>query len=399
MVRTRLVSLAVPFAAVSLLAGCPAAAPQAPLLPVVEGASKAFPVGARPVGAAAAGGVIYLANAGDGTVALFDTQTEAVTKTLTLDGTKAVGVRAFPDRRHVLVTDGARNEAIVIDPIGNPRPSASATPLPMPGSSPAPSPSLDPHQVVQRVPLGGRPGRLAFAEDGMNVLVGLDDGQRVAHYIFGLNRWNAPDRRDLAYAVAEAEMDARGEYALVPDGASGRLMRLELASGKADALLAVKRAGAVALCPLEGRPPVAIVGDLEGDALHVVGMDGQDVVVPDAGRGPADVAVDPDSKRAFVAMTGSSEVAVVDYDARKLVARIALPGKPTLITMAPPLPHEVWVATEAGQLAVLEGQNARLKSAVAIGKGPHAMTFWGTKGYVANAADGTLSVVDRIKLR
>ena len=41
----------------------------------------------------------------------------------------------------------------------------------------------------------------------------------------------------------------------------------------------------------------------------------------------------------------------------------------------------------------------RVKATLPLGKGAHHMTFWGTRGYVTNGADGTVTAIDRTAFR
>jgi YVTN family beta-propeller protein len=111
--------------------------------------------------------------------------------------------------------------------------------------------------------------------------------------------------------------------------------------------------------------------------------------------------MDPDNGRVWLAMYDSDEVAVVDYRTMALIKRIPVAHHPVNVALAPPVEGEIWVAGEDGGLSVLTAKtnDITLKATLQVGKGDHRMTLWGTKGYVSNQADGTLSTIERINFR
>jgi hypothetical protein len=92
---------------------------------------------------------------------------------------------------------------------------------------------------------------------------------------------------------------------------------------------------------------------------------------------------------------------VVDYRAQALIAKLPVAHHPMTIALAPPVEGEIWVGGEDGNLTVLTAKtnDVTVKATLPIGKGDHRMTFWGTKGYISNQADGTLTTIERVNFR
>lgn len=376
------------------------------------------PVGRRPVGMVASNGFVYVANELDKTISVIDTLTDKLAKTMAIAGSVPGGINAFLDRRNLMVLDVLRGEAVVTDPFGLPQPSPQpsgevynpggveiATPPPTarPASEvemPTPRPVVD--QVIQRVTLGGAPDRVVFADDNKGALFTLAKDKVVYLSFEEDDRWAVPKRREFAITALGVRFDVKGGIAVIPDTAKGQVLRVDIVDNKLTPLIETKRPGAITIGRSfeDGHPVAAIVGDLATDTLHVIDLvSGKDVVIPDAGKGPTDVVTNPELGRAFVTMADSREVAVIDYRKATLVTKIALTARPDGIAMAPPIPHEYWVTTEDGKVAVIDGNSSKIRSTPAIGKGAHLLTFWGTKGYVSNQDDNTVTAVERAGLR
>ena len=149
-----------------------------------------------------------------------------------------------------------------------------------------------------------------------------------------------------------------------------RMSRRTLLTG-AGGVAAVGVAGSAwALWPREPRPQVV--------ASVVVGV------------GPAGVAVAPDGGRVVVTNQSVDTLSVID--ATTLAVRtVAVPGGPTGIVFAPD--GTAFVAqTAAGSVAVIDAGRG-LVGTIGAGRFPGPLAF-GSVLYVANAGDGTVSVID-----
>ena len=146
--------------------------------------------------------------------------------------------------------------------------------------------------------------------------------------------------------------------------------RAVLIGGAGVAVVGAGVAGALALRPTGPRPTV--------DATVVVGV------------GPAGIAISPDGARALVTNQAVDTLSLIET-ANGKVTTVPVRGGPTGVAFAPD--GRAYVAqTSAGSVAVLDSAMGPVGT-VAVGRFPGAMTF-STVLYVANAGDGTVTVID-----
>lgn len=382
MTRIRLCAVSVVLCLTAELLACQPSPVALPSDRVVVGASavRQVKVGDRPVGVAASGGFIYTANEGAKTLSVIDVLTEAVVHEVKIAECTPGFVRASLDRRHVLILDTARGELIVLDPSKQ-------------------------HAVLQTVPLGKGPDRLVVADDNNSVLVTFTGENKVLRLVFPLNRALVPVRQEFALdAPGEAQgrrrqIDSHGTWGVVSSPGQDQIHLLDLAQGTLVPLLGVQRAGPVGIGSTNGVADTVIVGSVVSNSITLIDLATlAEKTLTGVGLGPAEIVTDMELGRAYVTMADSNEVAIVDYRAKTLVGKLAVGRHPSAVVMAPPKPYEVWVASEDG-ISVIDGQAARIYGQVPVGRGKHAMTFWGTRGYVSNEDDATVSIIDRTLLR
>ncbi|HSS52557.1 MAG TPA: cytochrome D1 domain-containing protein, partial [Thermoanaerobaculia bacterium] len=117
-----------------------------------------------------------------------------------------------------------------------------------------------------------------------------------------------------------------------------------------------------------------------------------------------DWALSADGERLFVSMPDSGSVAVVDASSWKVLTEIATGPHPRRLALQPDGQY-LWVATDAG-VSILDARGDRGSYKVADvatgqgGHGGHDIAFSGDSrfAFVANEADGTVSVVDTGRL-
>ncbi|MNY60906.1 hypothetical protein D3C86_1975220 [compost metagenome] len=69
-------------------------------------------------------------------------------------------------------------------------------------------------------------------------------------------------------------------------------------------------------------------------------------------------------------------------------------------TAAPSGPNQIWVSNDSGaSVSVINADSLEVMATIAVGQGHHKMAFAGTKAYVSNITDGTVSVIDRTQLK
>jgi DNA-binding beta-propeller fold protein YncE len=384
------------------IAGCQGTSTPAPAAPTPGPTITTTPVGDKILGITAAGGNIYCACAGF--VDLYSADSGQRVKRIDLGGATSK-VRAFIDRRHVLVQDETKGELRVLDP------DVAGT------NSSGPS-MVEPGTLLQTIPVGKGAASLAFGDGNQVVASSAGTDDKVLSFFFTDDRAAAPKKTE--WPVGSPAADGRARPL---DWKDGRLLTVDFTSNalklfSADApagktLATLGQVGLVGLGTDVGKPTI-VKGASEGLATTAVGVDAaRDAMVlvdlatskattlTDLGKGARSMLMDPDNGRVWLAMYDSDEVAVVDYRAMALIKRIPVAHHPVNVALAPPVEGEIWVAGEDGGLSVLTAKtnDITLKATLQVGKGDHRMTFWGTKGYVSNQADGTLTTIERINFR
>ena len=391
-------------------------------------ATAQLPVGKGPHGIAAAQGFVYNADTGAGQVSVIDTRTQAVVTTLPLPGGTPGYLAAFPDGRHVLGADTKRGELLVIDPAQG-------------------------HQVVQRVPAGAGLDKVVIDADDRRVWVSLTGEPRILELTFAADRTQAPTRRFLEVGgVAGAQFKHRAlavsaGWLVAPNSADNDVSLVNLATGTSQRVAGGNNPGPVGLGTTGGAAVAAIVGFKASNAITLFELPGGTPHrLDDAGLTPSDLGVDSTLGRAYVTMSGSNEVAVVDYVGKRLVGKVPVGKRPVHLYLAPALPaggkpaagsppttaaasagpapaashaaddghahahyrladvptltHEWWVGNDdGGSVTVFDGETLRVKATIATGAGHHKLAFSGAFAYVSNMTDATVSVIDRSALR
>ncbi|MDB5100248.1 MAG: cell surface protein [Cyanobacteria bacterium RYN_339] len=379
------------------LAGCPATAPVTPGFTPAPTVTTTQ-VGDRFLGIAAAGGQLYCGCANY--VDLFDTATNLRGKRVEVEGGTPGPVRTFIDRREVLVQDEARGELRVLD--------AAAT---------APTPQTV-GVTLQTLPVGKGTGRLSLGDDNQTVASSAGQDRKVVSFFFTDDRGKAPARTEWEVGAPAADgqarpLDWKNSKLLTVDFSTNALKLFDGANLTGKTLTTLQTVGPVGLGTdvgkavitkgaSEGVATVAIAIDKGKDALVLVDLaTGKVSTLTGLGKGARQLLVDPDNGRAFVGMYDSDEVAVVDYRTQTVITRVPVAHHPMNLSVAPPTEGEIWVGGEDGALTVLDAKtnNVTVRNTLAIGKGDHHMTFWGTKGYVSNQADGTLNTIERVNFR
>ncbi len=387
-------------AAALALAACPAAPHGAQAGQPEPSAAGAGPVvtvalGDRPLGIAAAGGHLYCALEGTGTLAILDVATHQEVGRLALSAGTGGFVRTMLDRRQVLVLDAGAGQLLMLD--------AGVHSQPSPGAASPPARG----EVLHRLTVGTGEGRLALGDDNQSALVTTGSQDKAVLFAFQTDRGIRPSRTEIPLGTGQHParphpIDLKGGLVLAPSGASGEVQTIQLDSGARSALGSLGAIGSLALGTVEGKPQVALLGDVAKKELVLADLaKGSRTVLGSLEGDLVDIVVDPDKHWAFLAQTGSRELVVVDYAARTLLTRLQLAHAPASVALAPPVPGEVWAAGDDGALSVIDctGALPLVKTTLQVGKGAHRMTFWGTRGYITNQDDGTMSVVDRIVIR
>jgi DNA-binding beta-propeller fold protein YncE len=357
--------------AASLLAACQNAAAPTPntaggVAGATHQASKTIPVGAAPHGMWAAAGFVYNASVGVGKLVVIDTATDTV-----------------------------KGQLLVIDP-------------------------LQDHKVLQTIAVGSGPDKIAVdPDDNKTVFVSLTNEPKVVQFTFADDRTQAPTRKDLAVGTVAGEGTKHRAIAyehgrlVVPNSGENNVNLIDITTGKIDTVSDGNNPGPVGIGVSLGSAKTAIVGNAASNTITLYDLvQGGKTTLSDVGLTPTDMAVDEENGLAYVTMAGSNDVAIVDYLRGKLSIRVPVGNRPVHVYAAPDMPpaqygvlhgagsHEMWVGNDSGDtVSVLDGIAGKVRATVAIGKGHHKMAFWGSKAYISNITDGTVSVIDRTALK
>jgi YVTN family beta-propeller protein len=127
-------------------------------------------------------------------------------------------------------------------------------------------------------------------------------------------------------------------------------------------------------------------------------------MVPLAATGQ-DWALNRDESRLLVSMPQVGQVAVVDTSSWKVLENLDVGPLPTRVALQPD-GHYVWVVhdpagTSGTALNAIAVESRKVAATIAIGRGPHDLAFRADSryGFVTNAGDGTVSVIDTRVLR
>lgn len=156
---------------------------------------------------------------------------------------------------------------------------------------------------------------------------------------------------------------------------------------------------------LDGDGAVAVVANTGGGTIDVVDL-GTGTVTQRVrvGSAPVQVAVTDDGTRAFVSVGSTNEVLAVDLSTGEIVARAGTPDSPAQILLAGEhlvVANQGTPAHPGDSVTFLDPDDLTVVGQVTTGSGPHGLTSddTGTRVWVTNAFDGTVSVIDVPALR
>ena len=361
-------------------------------------ASKQIPVGKGPHGMWAAGGFIYNSDTGENRLSVIDTKTDAVVASVPFpDGTPGY-VTAFHDGKHVLVTDTKKGNLLVIDPAQG-------------------------HKILQTVAVGGGVDKIVVDDDDEQVLVTLTNEAKAVLFTFEHDRALAPTRKDFAVGtVAGGEFKHRDAaldegWIVNPNSGDNHVSLINLTTGAIQNVMGGNNPGPVGIGTTGETAVAAIVGNAASNTITFFELPGgTPTTLSSVGLSPTAMVVDTQLRRAYLTMSGSNELTVVDYVAKTIVGKVAVGKRPVHVYMAPVMPdaakptlldhpeepvsHELWVGNDDGaSVTVIDGETLRVKATVATDNGHHKMGFWGTKAYVSNLIATNVSVIDRTAIK
>ncbi len=381
---------------ITALTACASSLPEAPAVPTTPADTfRQLAVGQVPHGMAATTRFVYNSNIGDNTLSVIDTARDEVIKTLKMDAEPGYSQTSH-DGQYVLVVDGEGYLNIF-------------------------APAQD-HQRVQRVRVGRSVDEFAIAPDDKTIYVSLTAEARVAQLNFE-NGLAAPPEPRLLRAAGPGTPDGSGHRALAyssgwlltpnPGDNTSSLIppqgdSLTLSDGNAPTAVAFGIQHVNKENLKEEHVMRAIVGHSASHTVTLFDTTGNKTAsFNDVGQTPTDMVTVPELGRAYVTMTGSNQVTVIDYVNDKVVGTIKTQQRPVHIYRAPALTSstdnaknepatEIWVGNDGGaSVTVFDASTLEIIAHHKTGEGHHKMAFSQNKVYVSNIKDHTVTVIPR----
>ena len=253
------------------------------------------------------------------------------------------------------------------------------------------------------------PHNLDLTPDGKSLLiVGMpaghgshgnhDEGGRLL-MLDALNPAASPTTVAVGGHPAHVVPDASGTWAFITDADSHAVLVVDLAARRVVHRIPV------------GRYPHGLRLSPDGRSLAVANRDSGDVSLIDVqrraevariavGSQPVQVAFAPGGQRLFVSLSGENAVAAVDVRRRTLLDRYPVGPGPIQLSVSPD-GQQLIVANQGSaqapghNLSILDAASGRLLASPEVGKGAHGVSIAdGTRAYISNAFDASVSVVD-----
>ncbi|HEY9856253.1 MAG TPA: hypothetical protein V6D05_10975 [Stenomitos sp.] len=371
-------------------------------------------VGAGPHGLAFAGGYVVNDSPKAGTIAIIDPATEQVVQTLTPDSAPGVNAAVAPsytkathDGNFAVHLDGGAEGAAIkntVMRVVNPATKA----------------------VVQTINLGKAPGsKFVWGDDHRAyVTAGADVADNIVLVDFGSDFTATPSTHSLSVDRTGATTFTAGfpavknNFLAVPNGPDNSVSFVALdpatglASGSVTSLTYGNNPGPVDIATYGGKN-FLIYGNKNSNTAVVYNLGSKSLVnILNVGSAPTDLALRSDGRYAYMTCKGSGEVAVIDVSSGALVSLLKVGrglGDQTpnpVHIYAPPAAsganEQIWVGGDGdASVTVIDAVLNKVIAVVQVGVGHHKMAFTadGTKAFVSNITDNTVSVVDRTVIK
>lgn len=254
-------------------------------------------------------------------------------------------------------------------------------------------------EPVATIEIGGRPRGIGFSPDRSKVYVALGDENAIGVI-------DTESLKVLKKIPAGSDPEA---FAVHPNGRiylsnedDGKATVLNPDTGKVEAEIEVGiEPEGVAVTP-DGKK--VMVTSESTNMVHVISVPEHEIVANVlVGARPREIAFSEDGKYAYVTCEVGGEIVKFDVATNKIVQRKKLRReirlvKPKGIRRGPD--GRFWIATGRGDLvAVLNAETLDLEKKIPVGRRVWGMAFSGdgSRLYVTNSLDGTLSVIDVAK--
>jgi YVTN family beta-propeller protein len=150
------------------------------------------------------------------------------------------------------------------------------------------------------------------------------------------------------------------------------------------------------------RPPLGLIGFVsKGQTNDVLAFNKKSLQVYDVfttGRGPAGMAIDQPSRKAYVALSGGDGIDVIDVMAGNVSERIRiLPGdEPREVGLTPDGRTLLTANTGSNTVSIIDTASRFEVTRIPVGNGPRSVVIepTGRRAFVCNARSNTISVLD-----
>jgi aldose sugar dehydrogenase len=152
---------------------------------------------------------------------------------------------------------------------------------------------------------------------------------------------------------------------------------------------------AIGVAPGQQGDVIYVAGRASGTVWALDGASGAVLQQIEVGGGPMAIVVDPMQQRVFVVCDTTNELVAIDATDQTIAGRLALPGQPSGMALAPG--GELYVSgVHEGQLWPIDVASWRVSTPIPVGPEPSgvAISLGGHVAYVTLAGDGSFVTVD-----
>lgn len=244
--------------------------------------------------------------------------------------------------------------------------------------------------ITQMIPLRFAPSRLVPRPRSAQLYVTSDSGDVAVIQFPGLT---VERSARFGAGPVQALFTPDGATALIFEMRSGIVAKVDCRSG---AMLgqfhAPAPASTIALTP-DGKMALAE----GGGKLYLIDTEtGKTLSSIETGPGEGSIVVLPGGHKAFVAASGSDEVAAVDLSLRQLLSRIEVGSPPSLLARKPDGGEVFAFSAADSTLTILDAFHDSVEQSMTSGAGPAAAVFTGDSRllFIANAGSGSVTEMD-----
>lgn len=355
---------------------------------------KNISVGKTPHGIGYAQGFVFNSNIADNTISVIDAKTDSVVKTITIEGGTPGYIKAFHDGKNILFTDTKQNKINILDPMQD-------------------------HKIISSINVSSTPDKIVISEDDSKAFISLPTEAKIIQLNI-TDRTKIPELKviDAGNMLPKEEhrsIDLKKGWIITPNTADNNVSLINTDKGINKTLKDGNSPATVNIGLINDEAKVAIVGNKASNTVTIFDLDSDGkTTINDVGNSPTDSLVIPELKRVFITMSGSNEVAVIDYENKKLVGKVSTGKRPVHIYLAPELQdstmsvkheegvssNQIWVGNDDGaSVTVFDASTLKVISTIATGEGHHKMSFSGDKAYVSNIKANNVSVIERKQLK